>query len=399
MSKTTRDWLELATKDLKGKPIESLNTETPEGITLAPLYTAEDLPEGAADELPGFAPFTRGVARPCMPASRGRSGNMQASRRRRNPTPSTASNLAAGQKGLSVAFDLATHRGYDSDHPRVSGDVGKAGVAIDSVEDMKILFDGIPLGEMSVSMTMNGAIIPVLAMFIVAGEEQGVERGEAHRHGAERHPQGVHGPQHLYLPARTFDADRRRHHRVHGGRNAEVQLDLDFRLPHAGGRRDAGAGARLHAGRRHGICPRRQAAGLDVDAFAGRLSFFFCIGMNFFMEAAKLRAARQLWSKIMTDFGAKSERSKMLRTHCQTSGVSLTEQDPYNNVVRTAFEAMSAVLGGTQSLHTNSFDEAMALPTDFSARIARNTQLILEHETGITNVVDPLGGSYYVEKR
>ena len=274
-------------------------------------------------------------------------------------------NLAAGQKGLSVAFDLATHRGYDSDHPRVVGDVGKAGVAIDSVEDMKILFDGIPLDQMTVSMTMNGAVLPVLAGYIVAAEEQGVAQDAARRDHPERHPQGVHGPQHLHLPARAEHADRRRHHRVHGDAHAEVQLDLDLRLPHAGGGRDGGAGARRsRSPTASSTCAPPPHRGLDIDAFAGRLSFFFAIGMNFFMEVAKLRAARLLWARVMRQFEPKKPGSLMLRTHCQTSGVSLTEQDPYNNVVRTTFEALAAVLGGTQSLHTNSFDEALALPTD-----------------------------------
>ena len=302
--------------------------------------------------------------------------------------------------GLSVAFDLATHRGYDSDHPRrVVGDVGKAGVAIDSVEDMKLLFDGIPLDKMSVSMTMNGAVLPVLAGYVVAGEEQGVEPGQAHGDDPERHPQRVHGPQHLHLSARTEHADRRRHHPVHREAHAEVQLDLDLRLPHARSR------VRLRCKSSASRSPtewstrlaRPRHAGSASTSCAGRLSFFFAIGMNFFMEIAKLRAARLLWARIMTDLGAKKAGSKMLRTHCQTSGVSLTEQDPYNNIVRTAYEALAAVLGGTQSLHTNSFDEAIALPTEFSARIARNTQLILAEETGVTHVIDPLGGSYYVE--
>ncbi|MBA90084.1 MAG: methylmalonyl-CoA mutase, partial [Phyllobacteriaceae bacterium] len=306
-------------------------------------------------------------------------------------------NLAAGQKGLSVAFDLATHRGYDSDHPRVVGDVGKAGVAIDTVEDMKILFDGIPLDQMSVSMTMNGAVIPVLAMFIVAGEEQGVDRkllsgtiqNDILKEFMVRNTY-IYPPE----PSMRIIAD------IIGYTAAEMPK---FNSISISGYHMQEAGATLAQELAYTLADGMEyvraamARGLDVDAFAGRLSFFFCIGMNFFMEAAKLRAARQMWAKIMEDFGAKSERSKMLRTHCQTSGVSLTEQDPYNNVVRTAFEAMSAVLGGTQSLHTNSFDEAIALPTEFSARIARNTQLILQHETGVTKVVDPLGGSYYVE--
>jgi methylmalonyl-CoA mutase len=398
MSKTTRDWLELATKDLKGKPIESLNTETPEGITLKPLYTAEDLPESAASELPGFAPFTRGV-RSTMYA--GQPWTIRQYAGFSTAEESNAfyrKNLAAGQKGLSVAFDLATHRGYDSDHPRVTGDVGKAGVAIDSVEDMKILFDGIPLGEMSVSMTMNGAIIPVLAMFIVAGEEQGVER-KALTGTVQNDILKEFMVRNTYIyppePSMRIVADIIEFTAAEMPKFNSISIS-GYHMQEAGATLAQELAYTLADGMEY--VRAAQAKGLDVDAFAGRLSFFFCIGMNVFMEAAKLRAARAMWSKIMTDFGAKSERSKMLRTHCQTSGVSLTEQDPYNNVVRTAFEAMAAVLGGTQSLHTNSFDEAIALPTEFSARIARNTQLILAHETGITNVVDPLGGSYYVEK-
>ncbi|MAW88706.1 MAG: methylmalonyl-CoA mutase [Phyllobacteriaceae bacterium] len=397
MSKTARDWIDLATKDLKGKDPSSLNWETPEGITVKPLYTADDLPQGAAGELPGFAPFTRGV-RSTMYA--GQPWTIRQYAGFSTAEESNAfyrKNLAAGQKGLSVAFDLATHRGYDSDHPRVVGDVGKAGVAIDTVEDMKILFDGIPLDQMSVSMTMNGAVIPVLAMFIVAGEEQGVDRkllsgtiqNDILKEFMVRNTY-IYPPE----PSMRIIAD------IIGYTAAEMPK---FNSISISGYHMQEAGATLAQELAYTLADGMEyvraamARGLDVDAFAGRLSFFFCIGMNFFMEAAKLRAARQMWAKIMEDFGAKSERSKMLRTHCQTSGVSLTEQDPYNNVVRTAFEAMSAVLGGTQSLHTNSFDEAIALPTEFSARIARNTQLILQHETGVTKVVDPLGGSYYVE--
>jgi len=306
-------------------------------------------------------------------------------------------NLAAGQKGLSVAFDLATHRGYDSDHPRVEGDVGKAGVAIDSVEDMKILFDGIPLGDMSVSMTMNGAVIPILASFIVAGEEQGVPQAELSgtiqndilKEFMVRNTYIYPPEPSMRIVADIIDYTAREmpkfnsisisgYHMQEAG--ATLVQELAFTL--ADGREYVRAAI---------------AKGLSVDEFAGRLSFFFAIGMNFFMEAAKLRAARLLWTRIMEGFHPKKQSSLMLRTHCQTSGVSLQEQDPYNNIIRTAFEAMSAVLGGTQSLHTNSFDEAIALPTEFSSRIARNTQLILSHETGVTKVVDPLAGSYYVE--
>ncbi|MBZ0163910.1 MAG: methylmalonyl-CoA mutase [Notoacmeibacter sp.] len=396
MSKTTRDWLDLAAKELKRDPA-TLTWATPEGIAIKPLYTAGDLPESAKDELPGFAPFTRGV-KATMYA--GRPWTIRQYAGFSTAEESNAfyrKNLAAGQKGLSVAFDLATHRGYDSDHPRVVGDVGKAGVAIDSVEDMKILFDAIPLDEMSVSMTMNGAVIPVLAMFIVAGEEQGVDRAKLS--GTIQNDilkEFMVRNTYIYPPEPSM--------RIIADIIAYTAKEMPkFNSISISGYHMQEAGATLAQELAYTLADGMEyvraamSKGLDIDAFAGRLSFFFCIGMNFFMEAAKLRAARQLWARIMTDFGAKSERSKMLRTHCQTSGVSLTEQDPYNNVVRTAFEAMAAVLGGTQSLHTNSFDEAIALPTDFSARIARNTQLILQHETGVTHVVDPLGGSYYVE--
>ena len=397
MTKTERDWIELATKELKGSPPSELNWETPEGITIKPLYGADDPPAAAASELPGFAPFTRGIR-----------GTMYAGRPwtiRQYAGFSTAEesnafyrkNLAGGQKGLSVAFDLATHRGYDSDHPRVVGDVGKAGVAIDSVEDMKILFDGIPLDQMSVSMTMNGAVIPVLAMFIVAGEEQGVDRSALS--GTIQNDilkEFMVRNTYIYPPESSMRivADIIEYTAREMPKFNSISIS-GYHMQEAGATLAQELAYTLADGMEY--VRAAMSKGLDVDAFAGRLSFFFCIGMNFFMEAAKLRAARQLWSRIMTDFGAKSERSKMLRTHCQTSGVSLTEQDPYNNIVRTAFEAMAAALGGTQSLHTNSFDEAIALPTEFSARIARNTQLILQHETGVTNVVDPLGGSYYVE--
>lgn len=397
MSKTKRDWIDLATKDLKGKDPKVLDWETLEGITIKPLYTGEDVPAEAAGEIPGFAPFTRGV-RSTMYA--GRPWTIRQYAGFSTAEESNAfyrKNLAGGQKGLSVAFDLATHRGYDSDHPRVVGDVGKAGVAIDSVEDMKILFDGIPLGDMSVSMTMNGAILPVLAMFIVAGEEQGVDRADLTgtvqndilKEFMVRNTY-IYSPE----PSMRIVADIIEYTAKEMPKFNSISIS-GYHMQEAGATLAQELAYTLADGMEY--VRAAQAKGLGVDAFAGRLSFFFCIGMNFFMEAAKLRAARQLWSKIMTDFGAKSERSKMMRTHCQTSGVSLTEQDPYNNVVRTAFEAMAAVLGGTQSLHTNSFDEAIALPTEFSARIARNTQLILAHETGVTKVVDPLGGSYYVE--
>jgi methylmalonyl-CoA mutase len=394
---TLKDWYALAEKELRGKPVESLNRITPEGIELKPVYTPGDVPPSIASELPGFAPFTRGP-RATMYANRPWTIRQYAGFSTAEESNAFyRKNLAAGQKGLSVAFDLATHRGYDSDHPRVTGDVGKAGVAIDSVEDMKILFDGIPLDKMSVSMTMNGAVIPILAMFVVAGEEQGVDRSEL---------SGTIQNDILkeFMVRNTFIYPPEPSMRIIGDIIEYTSTDMPkYNSISISGYHMQEAGANLAQELAYTLADGREyvraalAKGLDVDVFAGRLSFFFCIGMNFFMEVAKLRAARQLWARIMTDFGAKSDRSKMLRTHCQTSGVSLTEQDPYNNVVRTAFEALSAALGGTQSLHTNSFDEAIALPTEFSARIARNTQLILQNETGITDVVDPLAGSYYVE--
>ncbi|MGW9949624.1 methylmalonyl-CoA mutase [Rhizobium leguminosarum] len=395
--KTLSDWAELAQKELRNSP-ETLTWQTPEGIAVKPLYTAEDLDgAGHLGSLPGFAPFTRG---PRATMYAGRPWTIRQYAGFSTAEESNAfyrRNLAAGQKGLSVAFDLATHRGYDSDHPRVEGDVGKAGVAIDSVEDMKILFDGIPLGEMSVSMTMNGAVIPILASFIVAGEEQGVPRAELSgtiqndilKEFMVRNTYIYPPEPSMRIVADIIDYTAREmpkfnsisisgYHMQEAG--ATLVQELAFTL--ADGREYVRAAI---------------AKGLSVDEFAGRLSFFFAIGMNFFMEAAKLRAARLLWTRIMEGFHPKKQSSLMLRTHCQTSGVSLQEQDPYNNIIRTAFEAMSAVLGGTQSLHTNSFDEAIALPTEFSSRIARNTQLILSHETGVTKVVDPLAGSYYVE--
>jgi methylmalonyl-CoA mutase len=306
-------------------------------------------------------------------------------------------NLAAGQKGLSVAFDLATHRGYDSDHPRVVGDVGKAGVAIDTIDDMKILFDGIPLDQMSVSMTMNGAVIPILAFFIVAGEEQGVPRAQLD--GTIQNDilkEFMVRNTYIYPP----EPSMRIISDIFGYTSREMpkfnSISISgYHMQEAGATQVQELAFTIADGMeyvKYGV-----ASGLDIDKFAGRLSFFFAIGMNFFMEIAKLRAARVLWHRVMTKLGAQDERSKMLRTHCQTSGVSLTEQDPYNNVMRTTIEAMAAMLGGTQSLHTNALDEAIALPTDFSARIARNTQIVIQEETGMTKVVDPLGGSYYVE--
>ena len=386
------DWRALSDKEVKGR---DLTWRTAEGIDVKPLYTAEDVT--ADPGLPGFAPFTRGV-RASMYA--GRPWTIRQYAGFSTAEESNAfyrRNLAAGQKGLSVAFDLATHRGYDSDHPRVVGDVGKAGVAIDSVEDMKILFDGIPLDQMSVSMTMNGAVIPILAFFIVAGEEQGVDRtlldgtiqNDILKEFMVRNTY-IYPPE----PSMRIISD------IFGYTSREMpkfnSISISgYHMQEAGATQVQELAFTIADGAeyvRYGV-----ASGLDIDKFAGRLSFFFAIGMNFFMEVAKLRAARVLWHRVMTNLGAKDERSKMLRTHCQTSGVSLTEQDPYNNVIRTTIEAMAAMLGGTQSLHTNALDEAIALPTDFSARIARNTQIVIQEETGMTKVVDPLGGSYYVE--
>ncbi|WP_299656456.1 methylmalonyl-CoA mutase [uncultured Tateyamaria sp.] len=393
------DWRNLAEGELRGRPVNDLTWNTLEGIDVAPIYTEDDL--SGVDHLgtiPGQAPFTRGVKATMY------AGRPWTIRQYAGFSTAEESNafyrraLDAGQQGVSVAFDLATHRGYDSDHERVVGDVGKAGVAIDSVEDMKILFDGIPLDKVSVSMTMNGAVIPILANFIVAGEEQGVDKAalsgtiqnDILKEFMVRNTYIYPPEPSMRIIADIIDFTSNEmpkfnsisisgYHMQEAGAN--LVQELAFTL--ADGREYVRAAI---------------ARGMDVDKFAGRLSFFFAIGMNFFMEAAKLRAARLLWHRIMSEFEPKNPKSSMLRTHCQTSGVSLQEQDPYNNVVRTAFEAMSAVLGGTQSLHTNSFDEAIALPTQFSSRIARNTQLILQNETGVTNVVDPLAGSYYVEK-
>jgi methylmalonyl-CoA mutase len=395
--KTVKDWEALAEKELKASP-ETLVWHTAEGIDIKPLYTAEDVKDlDHLDSLPGMKPFVRG------PRATMYAGRPWTIRQYAGFSTAEASNafyrrnLAAGQKGLSVAFDLATHRGYDSDHPRVEGDVGKAGVAIDSVEDMKTLFDGIPLRDMSVSMTMNGAVIPILASFIVAGEEQGCPRSELSgtiqndilKEFMVRNTY-IYPPQ----PSMRIVADIIEYTAKEMPRFNSISIS-GYHMQEAGATLVQELAFTLADGREY--VRAALAKGLNVDDFAGRLSFFFAIGMNFFMEAAKLRAARLLWSRIMEEFEPKKASSLMLRTHCQTSGVSLQEQDPYNNVIRTAYEALSAVLGGTQSLHTNALDEAMALPTDFSARIARNTQLILQHETGITKVVDPLAGSYYVE--
>ena len=391
-------WKELATKQLRGKPLEALDKNTTEGIKTKPLYTAEDLEKiEFANSLPGFEPFVRG---PMATMYAGRPWTIRQYAGFSTAKESNAfyrKNLAAGQKGLSVAFDLATHRGYDSDHPRVTGDVGKAGVAIDSVEDMKILFDQIPLDQMSVSMTMNGAVLPILAGYIVAAEEQGVSqeklRGTIQNDILKEY---LTRNTYIYPPVQSM----RIVSDIIGYCSENMPL---FNTVSISGYHmmEAGADSVLQTAftLADGLEYVKTAidAGLDIDKFAPRLSFFFGIGMDFFMNIAMLRAARFLWSELMGQFNPKNPKSKMLRTHCQTSGWSLTLQDPYNNIIRTTLECMSAVLGGTQSLHTNSFDEAVGLPTETSARVARNTQIVVQEETNICNVIDPLAGSYYVE--
>ena len=391
-------WRKLASEDLDGESPDSLVWQTPEGIAVKPLYTAADLEAlSFSDTIPGAFPFLRGP-RATMYANRPWTIRQYAGFSTAEASNAFFhDNLKAGQMGLSVAFDLATHRGYDSDHPRVVGDVGKAGVAIDSVEDMKILFDGIPLDRMSVSMTMNGAVIPTLANFIVAAEEQGVA------------PQKLSGTiqndilkefmvRNTYIyppePSMRIVADNIAYTAKKMPRFNSISIS-GYHMQEAGATQVQELAFTLADGLEY--VRAALSRGLAVDQFAPRLSFFWAIGMNFFVEIAKMRAARLLWAKLMRQFEPRDERSLMLRTHSQTSGASLTEQDPYNNVIRTTIEALAAVLGGTQSLHTNGFDEAVTLPTPFSARIARNTQLILAEETGITHVIDPLGGSYYVE--
>jgi len=395
---TPAAWKEFATARMKGRSPDELIWETPEGIPMKPLYTAADAENlEYVDTMPGMSPYIRG------PQATMYAGRPWTIRQYAGFSTAEESNafyrkaLAAGGQGISVAFDLATHRGYDSDHPRVAGDVGKAGVAIDSVEDMKILFEGIPLDEVSVSMTMNGAVLPVLAGYIVAAEEQGVAQDRlAGTIQNDILKEFMVRNTYIYPPAPSM--------RIVG----DIIAYCSERLPRFNAvsisgyhMQEAGADAALELA--YTLADGKEyirtalAAGLDIDRFAPRLSFFWGIGMNFYMEIAKLRAARLLWAKIVSEFGPENPRSSMLRTHCQTSGWSLTEQDPYNNVVRTAVEAMAAVFGGTQSLHTNALDEAIALPTEFSARIARNTQLIIQEETGITRVVDPWGGSYMME--
>ncbi len=391
---TKSDWESLAAKESRGR---DLSRETLEGISLSNVYGLEDA-AGIEPGWPGLSPFTRG---PYATMYAGRPWTIRQYAGFSTAEESNAfyrRNLGAGQKGLSVAFDLATHRGYDSDNPRVAGDVGMAGVAIDSVEDMKLLFDDIPLDEMSVSMTMNGAVLPVMAFYIVAGEEQGVPQAELSgtiqndilKEFAVRNTY-IYPPE----PSMRIVSDVIAYCAANMPRFNSISIS-GYHMHEAGATAVQELAYTLADGMEY--VRAAQARGLEIDAFAPRLSFFFGIGMNLFMEVAKLRAARTLWARIMTDLGARQEKSKLLRTHCQTSGVSLTEQDPYNNIIRTTIEALAAVLGGTQSLHTNSFDEAIALPTDFSARIARNTQLILAEESGVAAVADPLGGSWYVER-
>ena len=395
---TLADWRKAAAKSAPGGDLSALDWHTPDGITVKPLYTAADvqgLPH--ADTLPGFEPFVRG------PQATMYAVRPWTIRQYAGFSTAEESNafyrkaLAAGGQGVSVAFDLATHRGYDSDHPRVTGDVGKAGVAIDSVEDMKILFDGIPLDKVSVSMTMNGAVLPVLAGYIVAAEEQGVRQDQlAGTIQNDILKEFMVRNTYIYPPGPSMRiiGDIIEYTAQHMPKFNSISIS-GYHMQEAGATQALELAFTLADGKQY--VRTALAKGMDVDAFAGRLSFFWAIGMNFYLEIAKMRAARLLWCRIMKGFGAKNPKSLMLRTHCQTSGWSLTEQDPYNNVVRTAIEAMAAVFGGTQSLHTNALDEAIALPTEFSARIARNTQLIIQEETHITSVVDPWAGSYMME--
>src|SRR3954471_19456190 len=396
---TLEDWKRAAAKSAPGGNVAALNWLTPDGIAVKPLYTAADL-QGLphVDTLPGFAPFVRGPQATMYAARPWTIRQYAGFSTAEESNAFYRKGLAAGGQGVSVAFDLATHRGYDSDHARVTGDVGKAGVAIDSVEDMKILFDGIPLDKVSVSMTMNGAVLPVLAGYIVAAEEQGVAQEQLSgtiqndilKEFMVRNTY-IYPPE----PSMRIVADVIEHTARHMPHFNSISIS-GYHMQEAGATQALELAFTLADGKEY--VKAALARGLDVDQFAGQLSFFFGIGMNFYLEIAKLRAARLLWCRIMKGFGAKSAKSLMLRTHCQTSGWSLTEQDPYNNVVRTTIEAMAAVFGGTQSLHTNSFDEAIALPSEFSARIARNTQLILQEETHITNVIDPWAGSYMMER-
>ncbi|MCX5882214.1 MAG: methylmalonyl-CoA mutase [Deltaproteobacteria bacterium] len=391
-------WTDLATKLLKGKSPDSLDWMTPEGIRVKPLYTAEDL-EGMehVNTLPGLAPFVRG---PMATMYAGRPWTIRqyaGFSTARESNEFYRKNLAGGQKGLSVAFDLATHRGYDSDHPRVVGDIGKAGVAVDSVEDMKILFDQIPLDEMSVSMTMNGAVLPILAGYIVAAEEQGVPQ-EKLTGTIQNDILKEYLTRNTYIypptPSMRIVSDIIGYCSKHMPKYNTVSIS-GYHMMEAGANSVLQTAFTMADGLEY--VKAALATGMDIDTFAPRLSFFFGIGMNFFMDIAMLRAARFLWHELIKPFNPKNVQSLMLRTHCQTSGWSLTQQDPYNNIIRTTLECMSAALGGTQSLHTNSFDEAVGLPTNFSARIARNTQIIVQEESQVCHVVDPLGGSYYVE--
>jgi methylmalonyl-CoA mutase len=395
---TLEDWQRAAAKSASGGDVSALNWVTPEGLTVKPLYTAADLQGLAhADTLPGFAPYVRGPQATMYAVRPWTIRQYAGFSTAEDSNAFYRQNLAAGGQGVSVAFDLATHRGYDSDHPRVTGDVGKAGVAIDSVEDMKILFDGIPLDKVSVSMTMNGAVLPVLAGYIVAAEEQGVDQGQLS--GTIQNDilkEFMVRNTYIYPPGPSMRivADIIEYTAKKMPKFNSISIS-GYHMQEAGANQALELAFTLADGKEY--VKTAIAKGLDVDEFAPRLSFFWAIGMNFYLEIAKMRAARLLWHRIMQGFKAKSAKSLMLRTHCQTSGWSLTEQDPYNNIVRTTVEAMAAVFGGTQSLHTNSFDEAIALPTEFSARIARNTQLILQEETHITSVVDPWAGSYMME--
>lgn len=396
--KTMEQWRELATKERKGKSPDDLIWKTAEGIDIKPLYTKQDTENlKFADTMPGFEPFVRG------PRATMYTGRPWTIRQYAGFSTAEESNafyrkaLAAGGQGVSVAFDLATHRGYDSDHPRVTGDVGKAGVAIDSVEDMKVLFDQIPLDKVSVSMTMNGAVLPILANYIVAAEEQGVSQDKLS--GTIQNDilkEFMVRNTYIFPPAPSMKAiaDIFEYTSKYMPRFNSISIS-GYHIQEAGADATLELAYTLADGKEY--IETAIKSGMEIDTFAPRLSFFFGIGMNFYMEIAKLRAARLLWSEIVSKYNPKDIKSKMLRTHCQTSGWSLTEQDPYNNVIRTTIEAMAAVFGGTQSLHTNALDEAVALPTEFSARIARNTQIILQEETGITSTVDPWGGSYMME--
>ncbi len=397
-SHSLKDWEKQATRELKGKPVSTIHWKTPEGIEIKPLYTAEDLEKFAYTEtISGFEPFTRG---PRSTMYAGRPWTIRQYAGFSTAEESNAfyrKNLAAGQKGLSIAFDLATHRGYDSDHPRVVGDVGKAGVAIDTVEDMKLLFDQIPLDQMSVSMTINGAVLPVLAAYVVAAEEQGVKQGQLN--GTVQNDilkEFMVRNTYIYPPSVSMRiaGDIIEYTSKHMPRYNSVSIS-GYHIQEAGATAVQELAFTLGNGLEYVHTALNR--GMTIDSFAPRLSFFFGIGMNFFMEIAKLRAARFLWNNLIQQFKPKKAQSAMLRTHCQTSGWSLTEQDPFNNIVRTTIEALAATLGGTQSLHTNAFDEALGLPTETSARVARNTQLILQEEAGIPHVVDPFGGSYFME--